>query len=492
VPVADPQAGADAMDPLLETARSTLLAPAALDETALGIVLGRALGHAVDSADLYFERRVSESWQLEDGVVKEGTHGIDQGVGVRAVAGERTGFAYSDSIGLPALEQAAGAVRAIAAQGQERSVRVRGTAPGPRCYEPLDPLASLDDADKVALLHAVDTEARRQDPRVREVIANLSASITVVLVAASDGTLAADVRPLVRLNVSVVAAHGERRHGASYGGGGRHGYARLLEDDRAGRFAREAVRQALVNLEAVDAPAGEMTVVLGPGWPGILLHEAIGHGLEGDFNRKGVSAFSGRIGERVAARGVTVVDDATLAQRRGSLTVDDEGTAGERTVLIDDGVLCGYLQDRHNARLSGTRPTGNGRRESYAHRPLPRMTNTFMLAGPHPPEEVLASVDRGLYAVSFGGGQVDITSGKFVFSAAEAYLVENGRITAPVRGATLIGHGPQVLTRVGMVGNDLALDEGIGTCGKEGQRVPVGVGLPTVRIDGLTVGGTRG
>ncbi len=477
------------MTALLETARSALLAPTGLADGDLARVLDRALSGAVDAADLYFERTRSESWVLEDGLVKEANHGIDQGVGVRATAGERTGYAYTDGFEAPALLDAAAAVRAIARQGGP-ATGIALAAREPRAlYRADDPLGALDDTAKVGLLRAIDAEARRQDPRIQQVIVSLAGRHSVILVAASDGTLAADVRPLVRLNVTVIAVQGGRRESASAGGGGRVDYARFLGD--AGlALAREAVRQALVNLEAVDAPAGTQTVVLGPGWPGILLHEAIGHGLEGDFNRKGTSAFAGRIGERVAAPGVTVVDDGTLADRRGSLNVDDEGTPTQRTMLIEDGILRGYLLDRHNARLTGRASTGNGRRQSYAHRPLPRMTNTCMLAGTHAPEEIIASVDRGLYAVNFGGGQVDITSGKFVFSASEAYLIEGGRITRPVRGATLIGNGPDVLTRVRMIGSDLALDPGVGTCGKDGQSVPVGVGQPTLRIDDLTVGGT--
>jgi TldD protein len=423
-------------------------------------------------------------------------------VGVRAVSGEKSGFAYSDDIVLPALADAARAARAIARSGESRRSPVAsrlsaglGPTTGDRrpmtLYAPLDPLTSLDDAAKVKLLEAVEAEARRLDPRVTQVMASLSGVQELVLVVGSDGRMAADIRPLVRLNVTVIAEANGRRESGTSGGGGRHGYRDFLEEGRALGHAREAVRQALVNLESVEAPAGTLKVVLGPGWPGILLHEAIGHGLEGDFNRKGTSAFAGRLGERVAAPWCTVVDDGTLPGRRGSLNVDDEGTPTQRTVLIENGVLQGYMQDRLNAGLMGVAPTGNGRRESYAHLPMPRMTNTYMLAGPHDPREIIAAVDKGLYAVNFGGGQVDITSGKFVFSASEAYLIEHGRITRPVKGATLIGNGPDVLTRVTMVGNDLALDTGVGTCGKDGQSVPVGVGQPTLLIDGLTVGGTQ-
>jgi TldD protein len=478
-------------DHALEIARRSILAPSGLDEHDLSRLLGGILGHAVDSADLYFQASHQESWALEDGIVKDGSHSIEQGVGVRAVAGERAGFAYSDEIVLPALAQASQAARAIARRGRGGAVQAWHAPQGRALYLPLDPLETLSDADKVKFLEDIDARTRRLDPRVKQVIVSLAGEHEVVLVAASDGTFAADVRPLVRCNVSVIVEQNGRREQGYAGGGGRFGYEHFLRDDRAFALAREAVRQALVNLEAVDAPAGTMTVVLGPGWPGVLLHEAIGHGLEGDFNRKGTSAFSGRLGERVASPLCTIVDDGTLPQRRGSLNIDDEGTPTQCTTLIEGGVLVGYMQDRMNARLMGVAPTGNGRRESFAHLPMPRMTNTYMLAGPHDPAEILASVDHGLYAVNFGGGQVDITSGKFVFSASEAYLIERGRVTAPVKGATLIGNGPDVLTRVTMVGDDLALDQGVGVCGKEGQSVPVGVGQPTLRVDGLTVGGTR-
>jgi TldD protein len=477
-------------DPM-QSAAQALLAPGDLDRGALERTLDSLLSHRVDLADLYFQSTRSESWVLEDGAVKEGSHSIEQGVGVRAVSGEKSGFAYSDEIVLPALTQAAQAARAIATSGSAQQVQVLRHAGAHDLYRPVDPLDTMDERERIALLEAVDAEARRLDPRVKQVIVSLAGELDRVLIAASDGTYAADVRPLVRLNVNVIAedAHG-RRESASSGGGGRFGYRWFLDQDRALEHAREAVRQALVNLEAVDAPAGTMTVVLGPGWPGVLLHEAIGHGLEGDFNRKGSSAFSGRVGEMVANALCTVVDDGTLADRRGSLNVDDEGTPTHCTMLIENGRLAGYMQDKLNARLMGVAPTGNGRRESYAHLPMPRMTNTYMLPGPHTRDEIIASVSKGLYAVNFGGGQVDITSGRFVFSASEAYLIENGRITAPVKGATLIGNGPEVLNRVSMVGDDLQLDSGVGTCGKEGQSVPVGVGQPTLRIDGLTVGGT--
>jgi TldD protein len=480
------------MSNALDTARRTLLAPAGLDETDLDRLLGQILTHRVDYADLYFQYSRHESWSLEEGQVKSGSFNVEQGVGVRAVSGEKTGFAYSDEILLPALSAAATAARAIARSGAAVGTPVRQRAGAAlKLYAPLDPLASLEDAAKVKLLETVEAEAKRADPRVTQVMASLSGVQEVILVARSDGGLAADVRPLVRLNVTVIVEANGRRESGSHGGGGRVSYQYFLENDFARIYAREAVRQALVNLGAEDAPAGSMQVVLGPGWPGILLHEAIGHGLEGDFNRKGTSAFAGLIGQQVAARGVTVVDDGTLADRRGSLNVDDEGTPTQKTVLIEDGILKGYLQDTLNARLMGFAPTGNGRRESYAHMPLPRMTNTYMLPGIRDPREIIASVEKGLYAVNFGGGQVDITNGKFVFSASEAYLIENGKVTRPVKGATLIGNGPDVLTRVTMVGNDLALDSGVGTCGKDGQSVPVGVGQPTLRIDGLTVGGTQ-
>jgi TldD protein len=477
-----------ATDHLL-TAESCLLAPFDLSSRQLENVFGALHQHRLDYADLYFQYSRSEGWSLEEGIVKSGSFNIDQGVGVRAVSGEKTAFAYSDEISLPALKAAAQATRAIAAQGAEKLVpMLRGTTV-PALYAPTDPLGTLADADKVALLERLERFARAADARVVEVMASLAGQYEVVLVARSDGRLAADVRPLVRVSITVIMQEGGRREQGSAGGGGRFDYG-YFSDEVLREYAARAVHQASVNLAAVPAPAGTMTVVLGSGWPGILLHEAIGHGLEGDFNRKGSSAFSGRIGERVAAPGVTVVDDGTLPQRRGSLSIDDEGNPTQRTVLIEDGILAGYMQDSLNARLMGVAPTGNGRRESFAHLPLPRMTNTCMLNGSRDAAEIIASVKRGLYAVNFGGGQVDITSGKFVFSTAEAYLIENGRVGRPVKGATLIGNGPDALTRVSMIGNDMALDPGVGTCGKDGQSVPVGVGQPTLRIDGLTVGGT--
>lgn len=473
----------------IETATNRLLVPYALDTHHLERTFGHILAHRVDYADLYFQYSRSEGWSLEEGVVKSGTFNIDQGVGVRAVSGEKTAFAYSDDISAEALLSAADATRAIARQGGEGATRVVSGASAPALYRPRDPLASLNDADKVALLERIERKCRARDPRVTQVMASLGGEYEVVLLARSDGVVAADVRPLVRLSVQVIVEANGRREQGSAGGGGRFDYA-YFTDEVLDSYARDAVEQALVNLDARPAPAGTMTVVLGPGWPGVLLHEAVGHGLEGDFNRKGSSAFSGRLGERVAAPGVTVVDDGTLQERRGSLSVDDEGHPTQRTVLIEDGILKGYMQDALNARLMGVAATGNGRRESYAHIPMPRMTNTYMLNGDKDPEEIIRSVDKGLFAKNFGGGQVDIVSGKFVFSAAEAYLIENGRITHPVKGATLIGNGPDALTRVKLIGNDMRLDPGVGTCGKEGQSVPVGVGQPTLRIDGLTVGGT--
>ena len=474
----------------IDIARDTLLVPAELRETDLERVMDQLLASRIDMADIFFQSSRLESWVLEDGIIREGNHNIEQGVGVRAVSGEKSGFAYTEEIRLPNLLEAGRTARAIARSGGHGGIHVQGVPVPRQLYRPIDPLQTLGEQEKVELLQRLDAEARAADPRVTQVIASLVAAHDVVLVACSDGTLTGDVRPLVRCNVHVIVEQGERREQGSSGGGAREGFPFFLEQERALGYAREAVRQALVNLEAVEAPAGGMPVVLGPGWPGVLLHEAIGHGLEGDFNRKGTSAFSGRIGERVAAPGCTVVDDGTLPGRRGSLNVDDEGTPTSRTVLIEDGILKGYMQDRLNARLMGSAPTGNGRRESYAHLPLPRMTNTYMLPGEHDPAEIIASVDHGLYAVNFGGGQVDITSGKFVFSASEAYLIESGKVTRPVKGATLIGNGPDVLTRVSMVGNDLELDAGVGTCGKEGQSVPVGVGQPTLKVDELTVGGT--
>ncbi|MES2355260.1 MAG: metalloprotease TldD [Pseudomonadota bacterium] len=474
---------------LLATAHTTLLAPYSLDQNAIDRVFRQIMTHQVDYADLYFQYSRSEDWSLEEGRVKSGSFHIEQGVGVRAVSGEKTAFAYSDDINLDALESAAHATRAIALAGANMTVPALRNGRGHNLYLPNDPIASLPAAEKIRLLETLEKHARALDSRITQVMASVSAEYEVILVARNDGLMAADVRPLVRLNIQVIAeANGKREQGYA-GGGGRFDYAyftnEVLQD-----YAQQAVHQAITNLDARPAPAGSMTVVLGAGWPGILLHEAIGHGLEGDFNRKGSSAFAGRIGERVAAPGVTVVDDGTIEQRRGSLNIDDEGNPTQHTVLIEDGILRGYIQDSLNARLMGVPVTGNGRRQSFAHIPMPRMTNTYMYSGDKDPQEIITSVEHGLYAANFGGGQVDITSGKFVFSAAEAYMIENGKVTYPVKGATLIGNGPDVLTRVSMIGNDMKLDSGVGTCGKEGQSVPVGVGQPTLRIEGLTVGGT--
>lgn len=473
----------------LSFAEQSLLRANDLDFVKVQALLKQMMHHQVDYADLYFQYTRSESWGLEEGQVKSGHFNIEQGVGVRAVSGEKTAFAYSDDITADALQHAATITRAIANAGQERSVPALLRRQAPSLYLPQDPIASLSAQDKVQLLEKLERYARAIDPRVKQVMASIAGEYDVVLIARHDGVMAADIRPLVRLSISVIAeSNGRREQGAS-GGGGRFDYSGF-SDELLQQYAQQAVHQALVNLDARPAPAGNMTVVLGAGWPGILLHEAIGHGLEGDFNRKGSSAFSGKIGQRVAAPGVTVVDDGTLSQRRGSLNVDDEGNPTQSTVLIEDGILRGYIQDSLNSRLMGMPLTGNARRESYAHIPMPRMTNTYMHNGNMAPEEIIKSVKKGLYAANFGGGQVDITSGKFVFSAAEAYMIEDGKITYPVKGATLIGNGPDALTRVSMIGNDMALDAGVGTCGKEGQSVPVGVGQPTLRIDGLTVGGT--
>ena len=478
------------MSQALDIARNDILASGDLSDRDLESTLGRLLEHSVDEADLYFQSTRFEAWVLEDGIVKQGSHNIEQGVGVRAVSGEKSGFAYSDELAPEALARAASAARSIARAGGDGRIQAWRSGSAPALYSALDPIESFDEGTRIALLERVDAEARKLDPHVHQVIVSLAGEFSRILVASSDGTYAGDVRPLVRMNVSVIVERDGRREQASAGGGGRFDYRYFTEDDRACDYAREAVRQALVNLDAEPAPAGTMTVVLGPGWPGVLLHEAVGHGLEGDFNRKGSSVFAGRIGERVASEQCTVVDDGTLERRRGSLSVDDEGTPTQCTTLIEHGILKGYMQDKLNARLTGTKSTGNGRRESYAHLPMPRMTNTYMLPGRYGHDEILASVDKGLYAVNFGGGQVDITSGKFVFSASEAYLIEGGKVTRPVKGATLIGNGPDVLTRVSMVGDNLELDWGVGVCGKEGQSVPVGVGQPTLRVDGLTVGGT--
>ncbi|MBT8088362.1 MAG: metalloprotease TldD [Gammaproteobacteria bacterium] len=474
----------------IDTVMARLLEPAGLGEQQLSTTLGSVMRGGVDFADLYFQVSRHESWMLEDGIIREGSFNLEQGVGVRASSGEKTGFAYSDELVLPALQQAAGAARAIARQGQDKRLKAWERSSSLTLYPFADPTSSISDSQKTALLLELDAATRALDPRVEQVIISLASSQDLVLVAASDGTMAADVRPLVRLNVTVILEQdGQREQGFS-GGGARTDLNYFIDSDHPLQYAREAVRLAAVQLEADAAPAGTMPVVLGPGWPGVLLHEAVGHGLEGDFNRKGVSAFSGKVGQKVASEYCTIVDDATIEKRRGSLAVDDEGTPGQKTVLVENGILKGYMQDKLNARLMGAEPTGNGRRESYAHLPMPRMTNTYMLAGPHDPQDIIASVEQGIYAPNFSGGQVDITSGKFVFSANEAYLIDKGRITKPVKGAMLIGDGPEALQKISMVGSNLELDTGVGVCGKEGQSVPVGVGQPTLKIDELTVGGT--
>lgn len=491
----------------LDIAKKTILSPVGLDENSLNKLLKIISGKNIDLADLYFQTSLSESFSLEDGVVKHSSYSVDKGVGIRAVSGDKTGFAYSDDIEIHALEQAATAAKSIAKANQDKSIAISTDVLKANkvkqanldinsknkildLYPAVNPLNKISDQEKIRILEETDKAARAVSPKVKRVEVGLSGSYEVVLVANESGILVPDIRPLVRLNVSVIAEHNGRRESAMHGGGLRGDYSYFLDDDRHISYAKEAANRALLNLEAIDAPAGTMPVVLGPGWPGVLLHEAVGHGLEGDFNRKGSSAFSNRIGERVASPLCTVVDDGTIANRRGSLNVDDEGNPTQRTVLIEKGILKGYMQDKLNARLMGQQSTGNGRRESYASVPMPRMTNTFMLAGNHHPEEIIKSVKKGIYACHFNGGSVDITSGQFVFAASEAYLIENGKITRPVKGATLIGNGPEVLNKVSMLGNDLELDTGIGVCGKEGQSVPVGVGQPTVKIDEITVGGT--
>lgn len=477
---------------LLEQAQNQLFEPAGLTESHLDKIFSHLQG--ADLADLYFQSTRFESWVLEEGIIKNGTYSIEQGVGVRMVVGEQTGFAYSDEISFDALTASAKAAAGIGKAGKTGKVQA-WQAKEPQNINALytvdNPLASMTEDEKIALLNLADKEARAASSYVTQVIANIAGVHEHILIADNEGNLNADIRPLVRMNITVIVEKDGKRESAGTGGGGRFGFDYFTQADRIKEYANEAVRLALVNLEAVAAPAGSQTVVLGSGWPGILLHEAIGHGLEGDFNRKGTSAFSGRVGETVASKGVTVVDDGTLENRRGSMSIDDEGTKTNCTTLIENGVLKGYMQDKLNARLMGEQSTGNGRRESYAHLPMPRMTNTYMLPGNDDPEEIIASVKNGLYAVNFGGGQVDITSGKFVFSASEAYLIENGKVTRPVKGATLIGNGPDVLTHVSMIGNDLQLDAGVGVCGKAGQSVPVGVGQPTLKIDELTVGGTE-
>ena len=479
-----------------------LLNESEIDKDTIKLVLDSIYQRNVDLADVYFQASSHETWVLEDGIVKEGSYNIERGVGVRAVAGEKTGFAYSDDISAFALMNAADAAKGIANAGQSAKVQVFGKKTTIQSqqqsriqYQALDPLDSLSQQQKITLLHTIEEHARNVDPRVKQVIASLSGVYERILVAASDGTYATDIRPLVRLNCSVLVEENGKRERASAGGGGRTDYSYFFEcqnhKPRYQHYAEEAVRQALVNLVAIDSPAGLLPVVLGAGWPGVLLHEAVGHGLEGDFNRKGSSAFSGKIGQQVASEHCTIVDDGTMQNRRGSLTIDDEGTPGQYNVLIEKGMLKGYMQDKHNAQLMNVKPTGNGRRESYAHLPMPRMTNTYMLAGEHKPEDIIKSVKKGIYAPNFAGGQVDITSGKFVFTSSEAYLIENGEITSPIKGATLIGNGPEAMKKVSMVGNDLALDAGVGVCGKDGQSVPVGVGQPTLKIDEMTVGGTQ-
>jgi TldD protein len=471
-------------------ASDILLGPARLGTDQLQTLLGAKLTGQADYADIFFQHSRHEAWVLEDGLVRDASFNLERGAGVRIVSGDKTGFAYSDDISLETLRQAGGAAAAISRHGGDKPVRIEAARAVPARYAALDPLPGWSSEMKVALLKEMDHLARSLDPAVKEVTVSLSGEQDVILVAATDGTLAADVRPLVRFGISVIVEHNGRRERGSSGGGGRVGYDWLRQEGRLETWTRDAVRQALLNLEARDAPAGTMPVVLGPGWPGVLLHEAVGHGLEGDFNRKGTSMFARKMGQQVASALCTVVDDGTLADRRGSLTVDDEGTPSGYNVLIEKGKLVGHMQDKTNARLMGVEPTGNGRRESYAHLPMPRMTNTYMLPGESDPEDILASLERGIYAVNFGGGQVDITSGRFVFSTSEAYLVEKGKIVCPVKGATLIGSGAEVMNRISMVGNDLALDSGIGVCGKDGQSVPVGVGQPTLRVDALTVGGT--
>jgi TldD protein len=474
----------------MQLAEARFLAPGGLTLDGIQRALDALMKPGIDAADLYFQDARNESWVFEDGIVRTGTHHASRGVGARAMSGDKAGLAYADDIALPSLLDAAQHARAIVRQGQQGSTQLLQSRPVAPLYVGDDPLASLATEAKLELLRRADAAARAADPRVIQVIVSLAGSHETILIARADGVLAADVRPMVRLNVNVVIEDKGRREQGQSGGGGRTGYTYFLDGDRPEEYAREAVRLASVALQAEAAPAGTMTVVLGPGWPGVLLHEAVGHGLEGDFNRKGSSAYAGRIGQKVASELCTVVDEGCIPDRRGSLTVDDEGTPTQRNVLIENGILRGYMQDTLNARLTGFAPTGNGRRESYAHLPMPRMTNTYLMAGPHDPAEIVASVPKGIYAVNFNGGQVDITSGNFVFSASEAYLIENGKVTRPVKGVTLIGNGPEALSKVSMLGNDLALDPGIGVCGKEGQGVPVGVGQPTLRIDGLTVGGT--
>ena len=472
-----------------------LIGDSGLDRAFLNQTLNSIYQNKVDLADLYFQSSQHETWLLEDGIVKDGSYNIERGVGVRAISGEKTGFSYADDISPLSLQKAADAAKGIADSGQTARVQIFTPQKGISAYQSIEPLSSLTQEQKISLMHEIEAHARATDKRVQQVIVSLSGIYEKILVAASDGTFATDIRPLVRLNCSVLVEENGKRERASSGGGARTDYSYFFEVE-AGKarylaYAEEAVRQALVNLVAIDSPAGTLPVVLGAGWPGVLLHEAVGHGLEGDFNRKGSSAFSGKIGQQVASTLCTIVDDGTMANRRGSLNIDDEGTPGQYNVLIEKGILKGYMQDKHNASLMGVKPTGNGRRESYAHLPMPRMTNTYMLAGEHDPKDIIKSVKKGIYAPNFSGGQVDITSGKFVFTSSEAYLIENGEITSPIKGATLIGSGPEAMNNVSMVGNDLKLDNGVGVCGKDGQSVPVGVGQPTLKINSMTIGGTQ-
>ena len=481
----------------MNNVEKSLLSDSHIDDEVLSKTLNSMMGRQVDYADLYFQASQHETWVLEDGIVKEGSYNIERGVGVRAISGEKTGFAYSDDITPEALQQAADAAKGIADSGTGATVKAFSRQSPIQVYQSVEPLGSLTQEQKIDLLHQVEAHARQVDSRVKQVIASLSGVYETVLVSASDGTYGTDVRPLVRLNCSVLVEENGKRERASAGGGARTDYSYFFEvaagDNKARylSYAEESVRQALVNLVAIEAPAGTYPVVLGAGWPGVLLHEAVGHGLEGDFNRKGSSAFSGKVGQQVTSELCTIVDDGTLVDRRGSISIDDEGTPGQYNVLIEKGILKGYMQDKHNAGLMGVKPTGNGRRESYAHLPMPRMTNTYMLAGESSPEDIIKSVKKGIYAPNFAGGQVDITSGKFVFTSSEAYLIEDGKITSPVKGATLIGNGPEAMKRISMVGNDLKFDAGVGVCGKDGQSIPVGVGQPTLKVDEMTIGGTQ-
>ncbi|WP_019027284.1 metalloprotease TldD [Colwellia piezophila] len=481
----------------MNSVEKSLLSDSHIDGELLSKTLKSMMNRQVDYADLYFQASQHETWVLEDGIIKEGSYNIERGVGVRAISGEKTGFAYSDEISPQALQQAADAAKGIADSGTGAQVKAFCRQSPIKVYQAVEPLGSLTQEQKIDLLHQMEAHARQVDSRVKQVIASISGVYETILISASDGTFATDIRPLVRLNCSVLVEANGKRERASAGGGARTDYSYFFEveagDNKARylAYAEESVRQALVNLVAIEAPAGTYPVVLGAGWPGVLLHEAVGHGLEGDFNRKGSSAFSGKVGQQVTSELCTIVDDGTLADRRGSISIDDEGTPGQYNVLIEKGILKGYMQDKHNARLMGVKPTGNGRRESYAHLPMPRMTNTYMLAGESSPEDIIKSVKKGIYAPNFAGGQVDITSGKFVFTSSEAYLIEDGKITSPVKGATLIGNGPEAMKRISMVGNDLKLDAGVGVCGKDGQSIPVGVGQPTVKIDEMTIGGTQ-